>query len=134
RLSVEEAYGLESKMERLAPRPEVRNGSALVYTTLIKSAEEIRRELQKRGLPALIYHGDLPSNRRRQALKIFMKDETAIMVATRAFGLCIDKPYTRGVYHLGPPASLESYFLEVGRSGRDGRPAEAILFYDEEVL
>ncbi len=133
-LSVEEAYGFESKMESLIPRLENRTGAALVYTTLIKSAEEIRHELKRRGLTALIYHGDLPANRRRQALKSFMKDKTAIMVATPAFGLGIDKPNIRGVYHFEPPASLESYFQEVGRAGRDGLPADAILFYDEEDL
>lgn len=131
---VVEAYGLEQKIEALMPRIQNLQGSVLIYTTLIRSAEEIRRELQKRGMRPMIYHGDLPPQKRKAALKAFMQDPQALMVATPAFGLGIDKPNIRGVYHFEPPASLESYFQEIGRGGRDGETAEALLFYDEEDL
>lgn len=133
-ISVEEFYGLQSKVEDLVPKIQGRTGAVLVYTTLIRSAEEVRNLLKKKGLDCLIYHGDLHPPKRKAALKNFMKDPLAVMVATPAFGLGIDKSNIRAVYHLEPPSSLESYFQEVGRAGRDGLPSSAVLYYDEDDL
>ncbi len=133
-IQVHEVYGLEEKMEDMIPRLRERTGTALIYTTLIKTAEEIRRFLHKQGLESLIYHGDLPPQKRRSSLKKFMMEEKSLMVATPAFGLGIDKANIRNVFHLEPPGSLESYFQEVGRAGRDGLPSQAILYYDSEDL
>lgn len=133
-ISVREIYGLEEKLTDLKSRLEKRSGTVLIYTTLIRTAEEVKNWLKKNGLESLIYHGDLQPNQRRANLKKFMSDEQALMVATPAFGLGIDKPHIRGVYHLEPPGTLESYFQEVGRAGRDEKISEAILYYDQEDL
>ncbi len=133
-ISVREIYGLQEKVEDLVSSLQKRTGAVLIYTTLIRTAEEVRNLLKKKGFNPLIYHGDLQPPQRRASLKNFMSDEKALMIATPAFGLGIDKSNIRGVYHLEPPGSLESYFQEVGRAGRDGLPSQAVLFYDEEDL
>lgn len=133
-ISVQEIYGLEEKLEHLIPRLKNREGTVLIYLTLIRTAEEVRNILRKKGVESLIYHGDLQPQNRRAALKNFMREEKALMIATPAFGLGIDKPNIRGVYHLETPGSLESYFQEVGRAGRDSQKSEAILYYDQEDL
>jgi ATP-dependent DNA helicase RecQ len=133
-ISVKEIYGLEEKLEDLVPRLKNLEGTILIYTTLIRTAEEVRNLLKKKGIESLIYHGDLHPPKRRVALKNFMRDENAIMVATPAFGLGIDKPNIRAVYHLEPPGSIESYFQEIGRAGRDEKLSSAVLYYDQEDL
>ena len=133
-ISVKEIYGLEEKVDDLVPKLKERDGTVLIYTTLIRTAEEVRNLLRKKGVDSLIYHGDLHPPKRRQALKNFMSDEKALMIATPAFGLGIDKPNIRAVYHLEPPGSLESYFQEVGRAGRDEKLSHALLYYDQEDL
>ncbi len=133
-ISVKDIYGLQEKVQDLIPKIKERTGTVLIYTTLIRTAEEVRNILKKSGIESLIYHGDLPPPKRKASLKTFMKDETALMVATPAFGLGIDKPNIRAVYHLEPPGSLESYFQEVGRAGRDEKLSQAVLYYDQEDL
>lgn len=133
-VQLKEVYGMDSKIEALTSELSKLEGSSLVYVTLIRTAEEVLRELRKKGFDPLIYHGDLPTQKRKAHLKAFMKNEKALMVATPAFGLGIDKPNIRGVFHLEPTSSLENYYQEVGRAGRDGLPSKAVFFYDEEDL
>lgn len=133
-IAVEEHYGLEAKLQRVLPDIKSRHGAMLIYVTLIRSAEEIYRELRKAGLDPLIYHGELEPQKRKSNMKKFMSQESPLMVATPAFGLGIDKPNIRAVYHFEPPSSIESYFQEVGRAGRDGNPAQGLFLYDEEDL
>ncbi len=133
-ISVKDIYGLQEKVEDLFPALNERTGTVLIYTTLIRTAEEVKNLLKRKGVECLIYHGDLPPPKRRASLKSFMREEKALMVATPAFGLGIDKPNIRAVYHLEPPGSIESYFQEVGRAGRDNLLSHAILYYDQEDL
>lgn len=132
-LNVRDVFGLGDKVEVLSGLLESpREGAGIIYFSLIQSLREVSRELQKRGRQHLTYHGDLPQDLRRKHLSRFMRDEHPLMLATPAFGLGIDRADVRLLVHVELPGSLEAYFQEVGRAGRDGRPSEAWLLYDEE--
>jgi ATP-dependent DNA helicase RecQ len=132
-LNVEDCYGIDAKAEALLKLLEKRQGGAtIVYFTLIDTLRKVSKELAKRGHRFLTYHGDLPADHRRGNLKAFMREESPLMLATPAFGLGIDRPDVRLLVHMEMPGSLESYFQEVGRAGRDGLPAEGWLLFDEE--
>ena len=81
-----------------------------------------------------MYHGDLKTQQRKQNLTYFQKNENVLMLATPAFGLGIDKPNIRQVFYIQMPGSIEAYFQEIGRAGRDGQKAETFLFYSENDL
>ncbi|MGM9797974.1 MAG: RecQ family ATP-dependent DNA helicase [Parabacteroides sp.] len=104
-------------------------GTAIVYTRNRLRTEEIAQRLQAEGLPADYFHAGLPWAQKVYKQNQWMKEEGRIMVATNAFGMGIDKPDVRLVVHLDAPGSLEEYFQEAGRAGRDGAPADAIALY-----
>jgi ATP-dependent DNA helicase RecQ len=106
--------------------------SGIVYFSLIQTLENFGRFLQKQKFPYSKYHGDMMPNQRRQSLKDFIRASGGWMLATPAFGLGVDKPNVRFVLHSEIPSTLESYFQEVGRAGRDGQKAQGILFYDDD--
>lgn len=103
-------------------------GATIVYVTLQKTAEEVAAALAKTGLAARAYHAGLPDDERSATQDWFMSGERPIVVATIAFGMGIDKSNIRRVYHYNLPKSLENYSQEIGRAGRDGKPAECELF------
>lgn len=103
-------------------------GATIVYVTLQKTAEEVAAALAKSGLAARAYHAGLPDEERAATQDWFMSGERPIVVATIAFGMGIDKSNIRRVYHYNLPKSLENYSQEIGRAGRDGKPAECELF------
>ncbi|MGV8844121.1 MAG: DNA helicase RecQ [Pseudomonas sp.] len=113
-----------------------RKGDAgIVYCLSRKKVEEVAAFLVAQGHPALPYHAGLPYELRAQHQKRFLNEEGLIMVATIAFGMGIDKPNVRFVAHLDLPKSLEAYYQETGRAGRDGLPADAWMAYGlQDVL
>ncbi|HEX8961692.1 MAG TPA: ATP-dependent DNA helicase RecQ [Rhodocyclaceae bacterium] len=106
------------------------HGTRLVYAATVRAAEELHARLLRIGHPALLYHGGLPAQRRRESQARFMNEEEVVMVATNAFGLGIDKRSVRAVVHYQMPGSLEAYYQESGRAGRDGERALCELLFD----
>ena len=111
-------------------------GAAIVYVTLQKTAEAVAEFLASKGLPAKAYHAGMADDVRASTQAWFKESPDAIVVATIAFGMGIDKPDIRYVYHYNPPASLEAYAQEIGRAGRDGNDSlcEMMLVPDDRVV
>ncbi|CAH1417998.1 unnamed protein product [Lactuca virosa] len=104
-------------------------GSTIVYCTTIKDVQEIARSLCEAGINAGMYHGQMGHKAREESHRSFIRDELRVMVATIAFGMGIDKPDIRHVIHYGCPKSLESYYQESGRCGRDGIASDCWLYF-----
>jgi RecQ family ATP-dependent DNA helicase len=103
------------------------NRPAIVYCGTRRDCDEIAAALRESGQPALPYHAGMESEERSSTQERFMSGETEVIVATNAFGMGVDKANVRSVWHVTTPTSLEAYYQEAGRGGRDGAPARAIL-------
>jgi len=103
------------------------NRPAIVYCGTRRDVEEVTERLRSEGLPAVGYHAGMPADERAAAQHRFMEGDAEIVVATNAFGMGVDKADVRAVVHWAIPKSVEAYYQEVGRGGRDGAPARAIL-------
>ncbi|MEO0463021.1 MAG: DNA helicase RecQ [Pseudomonadota bacterium] len=104
-------------------------GAGIVYAGSRKGCEQLAEKLSATGRPVRVYHAGLPPEERAAAQAEFVASEDMVMVATIAFGMGIDKPDVRFVVHAALPKSIEAYYQETGRAGRDGDPAEAVLFW-----
>ena len=114
-------------VERL-PKP------GLLYVATRKATEEYAAALTERGVRAAAYHGGLPAKRRRELSAAFHDGAAQVVVATSAFGMGIDKADVRFVLHAAPPESVDEYYQEIGRAGRDGEHADTVLHYRSEDL
>jgi ATP-dependent DNA helicase RecQ len=119
----------EEKLQRLSDTLTKRGGPAIVYVTLQRTAMEVARSLRIKGLEARPYHAGLEGELREKTQEWFVPADDGVVVATIAFGMGIDKPNIRGVYHFDPPKSLENYSQEIGRAGRDGAVSRCEFFY-----
>jgi ATP-dependent DNA helicase RecQ len=124
----------EQKLPLLAARVAELPGSGIVYSALIRDLERLHDDLARRGVPTLVYHGKLSREERARMQERFMSSPRAVVLATNAFGMGIDRADIRFVLHAQMPRTLEAWTQEVGRAGRDGAPAWCeLLYFGEDV-
>jgi ATP-dependent DNA helicase RecQ len=111
---------------------EYEGSSVIVYSPTIKRVSSAANFLKDRGIAAIEYHGKMDAKTRRANQEAWMADEARVLVGTIAFGLGINKPSVRAVIHLSLPKSIEQYYQEAGRAGRDGLPADCILLWQKQ--
>jgi ATP-dependent DNA helicase RecQ len=133
-LAVQHFRDEKHKRRALVERVAAAAKPGLVYVPTRAGAEELAEELRAAGVDAAAYHAGLKAAERDAVQTRFMEDEVEAVVATTAFGMGVDKPDVRFVYHEAPAESLDAYYQELGRGGRDGEAAEAVLFYRPEDL
>ncbi|OYX33077.1 MAG: DNA helicase RecQ [Caulobacterales bacterium 32-69-10] len=113
-------------LELVAERP---GRAGVIYAGSRDGTETLAEKLRAAGVAALPYHAGLEKGLREKRLRKFLDEDAAVMVATIAFGMGVDKPDVRYVIHVDPPSSVEAYWQEIGRAGRDGLPADGITLY-----
>ncbi|OTQ40285.1 DNA helicase RecQ, partial [Gilliamella apicola] len=111
-----------------------KGNSGIIYCSSRSKVEDMTTRLASRGFSVMAYHAGLSYSERQKAQEAFLKDNVQIIVATVAFGMGINKPNVRFVVHADCPRTIEAYYQETGRAGRDGVPAEAILLFNKNDL
>ncbi len=134
-----EVHGLAEKVRAIVGEHFHVPGPKIVYFSLIQTLQEVSREIHKLGIEHLVYHGQLGASDRRSMQNRFLRGASNgyandVMLATPAFGLGINKENIRAVIHAELPGSVEAYYQEVGRAGRDGLPAEGLLLFDPDDI
>lgn len=126
-LSVMPAQKKAVQLNRLLKKYQGQSG--IIYCNNRKATEQVATRLQHKGVKAKPYHAGMRTEERSKTQDEFLENKIDVVVATIAFGMGIDKPDVRFVIHNNMPANLEGYYQEIGRAGRDGKPADAVLFY-----
>ena len=124
----------ENKLKSIIDYVASFNATGIVYANSRKLTHSISEILEKEGLNSCFYHAGLPLEKRKEQQELWMQSKNHIIVATNAFGMGIDKPNVRHVSHFLLPHSLEEYYQEAGRAGRDGEEAEAMVFYNNKDI
>jgi ATP-dependent DNA helicase RecQ len=124
----------EERIERIVDVTMRYRGPGIVYMSLIRDLERVEERLRRAGVPAMLYHGRMSPDERRAALRRFIASPDAVVLATNAFGMGVDKADIRFILHGQLPGSIEAYYQEIGRAGRDGEASFCELLYFEEEL
>ncbi|WP_159023397.1 DNA helicase RecQ [Formosa sp. L2A11] len=128
-ISLEVRSGTEKVKQIISFVKKHANESGIIYCLSRKNTEELAKKLNSNGVPATAYHAGLSFNERSKVQEDFVYDHTQVVCATVAFGMGIDKSNVRWVIHHNMPKNIEGYYQEIGRGGRDGLPAHALLFH-----
>lgn len=134
RLAVETFHDERSKKQALLEQVTSQEKPGIVYVATRKHAEEIAETLREAGIKAASYHAGMKTKERNQVQEAFMNDDVDVIAATTAFGMGIDKLNVRFVFHYDICDSIDSYYQEIGRAGRDGQRADALLFYNPKDI
>jgi ATP-dependent DNA helicase RecQ len=132
RFSVQKVQSDRERFAVIRARVRDTDGASLVYTPTRRLTELVTRALLRTSVRAAPYHAGLSAGTRRQVLRAFLANKVRVIVATSAFGMGIDKPDVRRVLHWGPPPTLEAYYQEAGRGGRDGKASECVVLWRRE--
>lgn len=134
RLEARDVISEEEKLKAISYAIKSYPGSGIIYFSLIKSLEYYSEILRRKGIRHGIYHGKLEAEQRKRMQRRFIEGENTLVLATNAFGMGIDKPDIRFVVHAEMPGSLEAYYQEIGRAGRDGLPSLCLLLFGQNDL
>jgi ATP-dependent DNA helicase RecQ len=134
RLSVERVWGEQEKITRLLELLPDLGAPGIVYVATRRHADDLAQRLRDEGYRAEAYHAGREKSERQRVQGAFMDDELQVIVATIAFGMGVDKPRVSFVVHYDITGSVDAYYQQIGRAGRDGEPASAVLLYDPDDL